>query len=113
MPTNNEPHVTITEANANFALAEIRQGALSVSNFNTIDIKLAQNPIDNELIILNNSNKLQSDLTIVDFTGKIVYQNKNRELSNRTVIPLSISSGLYLLNIKSNEGQMTFKVIVR
>ncbi len=113
MPTNNEPHVTITEANANFALAEIRQGALSVSNFNTIDIKLAQNPIDNELIILNNSNKLQSDLTIVDFTGKIVYQNKNRELSNRTVIPLNVSSGLYLLNIKSNEGQMTFKVIVR
>jgi len=113
MPTNNEPHVTITEANANFALAEIRQGALSVSNFNTIDIKLAENPIDNELIILNNSNKLQSDLTLVDFTGKIVYQSKNRELSNRTAIPLNVSSGLYLLNIKSNEGQVTFKVIVR
>ena len=113
IPTTNEPHVTITEANANFALSEIGITPLSTSKLSKENIRLAHNPIDNELIILNNSNVLQSDLTIIDFTGKIVYYSNNHELNNRTVIPINISSGMYLLNIKTNKGQMTFKVIIK
>jgi hypothetical protein len=114
IPTNNEPHVTITEANANFALAEIRNTTLSsVSPLPKDTIRLFQNPIEDELIMLNNSHMIKGDLTIVDFTGKMVYISNNHELNRRTTIPLNLNSGLYLLNIKTKEGQLIFKIAVK
>ena len=112
IPINNEPHVTITEANANFALAEIRQGALSILDFNTINIKLAQNPVSNELNILSDETLPNTKITIVDITGKNVY-NETITLENKTTIPLQLASGMYIINLRAKDNSnKQFKLLV-
>lgn len=102
MPTENEPHVTLTEGNVAFALNEIFQETLSTDSNLQNSIKLEQNPITDALNILSTKNFENARITIVDATGKMVY-NDSITLSERTYIPLNIASGLYILNIETQE----------
>ncbi|QRM88159.1 T9SS type A sorting domain-containing protein [Lacinutrix sp. WUR7] len=104
MPTENQPHVTLTEGNVAFALNEIFQETLSTDTYIENSIKLEQNPITNALHILSTKTFQNAKITIVDVTGKIVYHN-NMALNERTSIPLHIASGLYILNIETSENQ--------
>ncbi|MEZ4797380.1 MAG: T9SS type A sorting domain-containing protein [Flavobacteriaceae bacterium] len=114
IPTNNEPHVMLTEGvtgNVEFVLQEIRQGTLSIGEINNYNIKLAENPISKELTILSNKNIDKAEIIIVDLTGKIVYKNKI-SLTNKTRIPLELSSGLYVLNITNRNKVFKTKLVV-
>ncbi|TCK67363.1 putative secreted protein (Por secretion system target) [Winogradskyella wandonensis] len=111
LPDANEDHVAVTEANAAFMLSEIRGTALSTSETNTRVIKLAKNPVTNELILQSNSNENVS-LSIIDFTGKTVFKT-NTFLGNRTIIPISLDSGFYILKVLGeNNTRFTTKFIV-
>lgn len=114
MPVNNEPHVTLTEGNVEFALYEILQPTLSIP---TVDgnnfIKIEKNPIANELTFLSNSTYDNASIRIIDITGKIVYDNK-MTLNGRTTIPLNLESGMYLLNLQTDTDlNFKTKIIVR
>ncbi|MEZ4801933.1 MAG: T9SS type A sorting domain-containing protein [Gelidibacter sp.] len=114
MPVENEPHVTLTQGNVAFALEEILQPTLSIPT-NEIEnyIKIEKNPISNELTFLSNSTYENVSIRMVDITGKIVYDNKI-SLSERTSIPLNLESGLYVLNLQTeNDISFKTKIIVK
>jgi len=116
IPTSNEPHVLLTGSptgNVEFVLQEIRQGSLSTNESNTAYLKLAQNPISNELVILNTSSTQKANLQIVDITGKVVYESRNQILNDRTSIPLNLASGLYVLNLESDHLLLKTKLVVK
>jgi hypothetical protein len=114
IPDANEPHVTLTDANVAFALTEILNPPLSIYNPDNIStIKLEQNPITNDIVILSNTSYNDANITVTDLTGKIVLNTKTN-LSERTIIPLNISSGLYVLNINSaNNFNYQTKLLVK
>ena len=114
MPVENEPHVTLTQGNVEFALDEILQPTLSIpivgaENF----IKIEKNPISNELTFLSNATFNNVSVRIVDITGKIVFDNM-MSFSNRTSIPLNLESGMYVLSLQTdNELSLRTKIIVK
>lgn len=114
MPTVNEPHVTLTEGNVAFALDEILQTTLTVPSVGTENyIKIEKNPIANELTFLSSAVFENVSVRIVDITGKIVYEKK-MTLNDRTSIPLNLESGLYVLNLQTEDAfNLTTKLIVK
>jgi len=106
MPDDNEPHVLLTQANVDFALLEILTPPLSTTDNDATLFKLEKNPVSNELVLLSSTNT-NADVSIVDLTGKVVF-SMTTLLSNRTVIPVNLASGLYILNVTS-ENNSTFK----
>lgn len=104
----------VTNGNVAFALSEIREEALSNNDFLAKQtIKLSLNPIRNSLILLNRSAQIQAQLSILDMTGKLVFQN-NTVLQERTSVPVNISSGLYILNVKAkNISLLKTKLLVK
>jgi pimeloyl-ACP methyl ester carboxylesterase len=107
VPDANEPHVTLTQANVTFALEEIILEPLSIPSMDSPIFKLEKNPITDELTILSGQSFENAMISIVDITGKVVY-NVQTSLSDRTSIPLNLESGLYLLNVETNSNT-TFK----
>ena len=104
IPTDNEPHVTLTDGNVAFTLEEILQGTLGTIKFtDTHKIKLQQNPVNNSLTLLSQTDFQNAQIAIVDLTGKIVL-HKNVPISKSTTIPFNLVSGLYLLNIQTDNG---------
>ncbi len=113
IPSNNEPHVTLTQGNVAFALAEIFEETLSITVETTTVFKLQQNPVRHELVLLSNHNFDKSIISIFDMTGKKVFE-MSTSISNRTHIPLNLDSGLYLLNVQtSNNFVYKTKLIVK
>ena len=111
LPDDNEPHVQLTQNNVNFALNEILFPPLSITNSNTITIKLEKNPIDNQLVLHSNTNTL-ANIQIVDVSGKVVHTEAT-SLTHRTVVPLNLTSGFYILNISTENNQtLTTKFLV-
>ncbi|MCB0447125.1 MAG: T9SS type A sorting domain-containing protein [Gelidibacter sp.] len=114
VPTNNEPHVTLTQANVAFALNEILNSTLGVTVEPINDrIKLQHNPVSDHMTLLNTERVDNAMITIVDLTGKVIL-NTNTTLSDRTTIPLNLEAGLYILNVQTgNETIFKTKLIVR
>ena len=105
LPDDNEPHVQLTPANVAFALDEILNPPLSISNNELFTFQLEKNPVKNELVLLSN-NQGNATISIADLTGKTVYTSY-LELNNRTIIPMNLTSGFYVLNV-SGENSTTF-----
>ena len=104
IPQDNEPHITLTNGNVAFAVTEILQGTLGTMDFlNTHNIKLQQNPVTNAMTLLSSTDFANARISIVDLTGKLVLKTKT-SLSKSTTIPLNLDSGLYLLNIQTENG---------
>ena len=75
-------------------------------------MKLARNPVSNELIILSREKTNNAQVKIIDLTGKIVFESKV-SLTNTTVIPLELSSGLYVINLRTKDNlNKQFKLVV-
>ncbi|WP_353779852.1 T9SS type A sorting domain-containing protein [Winogradskyella sp. 3972H.M.0a.05] len=103
IPDNNEPHISLTPGNVNFAYTEITSPPLSVSTFAENTIKLEKNPIKNEIVVLNEQPIDNAQIRLVDLTGKVVYSN-TMNLSNRTSIPVNMQSGIYIFSITNDQG---------
>ena len=104
MPDNNEPHVTLTQQNVNFALSEIiEDNTLNTEFFDSNFIKVKNNPFNNTLTLLSSSLINNANVSIVDITGKVVY-NSQQNINKEAQITLNIASGIYILNIKTNEN---------
>lgn len=112
-PNDNELHVLLTDDNVAFALEEIRE-TLGVSDDHKLShaIRLEKNPIQNNLVLLNPSNTNEAHLIIADVTGKVVYENKKLILHERTSIPINLATGLYILNLKTNNKILKTKFLV-
>ncbi|WP_417860069.1 T9SS type A sorting domain-containing protein [Winogradskyella sediminis] len=112
IPEHSEPHVLLTEANVAFALDEILNPSLHISNLELNTIQIEKNPIINKLILRSNTNN-KALIDITDLTGKTVY-NTAVTLHNRTIIPIDLASGFYLLNVLTeNSTRFTTKLVVQ
>ncbi|HNQ27507.1 MAG TPA: T9SS type A sorting domain-containing protein, partial [Aquaticitalea sp.] len=114
MPEVNEPHVTLTQGNVTFALNEILQPSLGVSNPSIADyIKIEKNPITNTLSILSTRVHQNTTIHISDLTGKTVISHR-LTLNEHNSIPVEVESGLYILNIVTEAGlNLTTKLVVK
>ena len=105
LPDDNEGHVELTEDNVNFALSEILTPPLGIPDNNVITFKVEKNPINDELVLLSDTNT-NATISIVDITGKVV-SSTSIMLNDRTVIPINLASGFYILNVIT-ENNLTF-----
>lgn len=104
IPAENEPHVTLTDENVAFTLDEILQGSLETADFATIHkVRLLENPVYNSLTLLSTNEFSNAKVSIVDLTGKLVLST-HTSLSKSTTIPFRLETGLYLLNVQTENG---------
>jgi Secretion system C-terminal sorting domain/PGAP1-like protein len=111
LPPTNETHVKLTPANVDFTLNElINPNALSNQNFGFSGMFI-KNPIDNEIEISSTKSIENAIVSLIDMTGKVILSRENQTINANYKIPVSISKGIYLLNIKNEEGNRTEKII--
>jgi len=116
IPLVNESHVEITAASAQFALDEIRDGSLGVSEVNLQNrIALVENPVGNEILLqLNNSLSFgEVEIQIYSLTGQQLFSETYGNPSGQIRIPQQLGSGIYLLEIKDAYGAIPMKIIVQ
>ncbi len=115
IPTNNEPHVTVTQNNFIFAWDEI---VLSVLNTDSFDLnnsyQIIGNPISDSTIKIQNKNKTSNiiETTIYSITGQKVMSKQIQNPSNQFEIPINLSSGMYILELNDSKSLFKTKIIV-
>lgn len=110
VPSVNEPHVTLTEANVEFALNEILNN-LSVPQNHTFSGLIIKNPVKDEIEIFSSQNISQATITLTDASGKVIYTLNNRNIQGSLSVPVSLQSGFYIINISNEEASFTQKLI--
>lgn len=113
MPTNNEPHVQLTDANVDFAWNEIVSAVLNTNEQKINNVRLLKNPIENNITVqFNNTDLEQVKINLFTLTGQKVLE-KTMTIQNSILdIPVAISSGIYLLELNNNKIQYKTKIIV-
>lgn len=111
IPDENEPHVTLTAENVDFARNEIFLELMTVADVNKNTLMLEQNPVNNKLVILGDAQ--DATIQITDMTGKVIYNEKNIQLNNKTEIEINANTGLYILSVSNASGNQKIKFLVR
>ncbi len=87
----------------------------TLSNINSGDIAssivLYPNPANNEVVISTRKGDLLSKLTIHDINGKLLNTINGNQQSHQKISINNLSSGVYFMNIESNKGSVTKKLI--
>jgi hypothetical protein len=84
-------------------------GVLNGSNFSIKDqLKIYPNPVKNELFI-NTQDLTDTKLEVFDFTGNALFSQALNPTN--TIDTSTLSKGVYLFKVTSNEGSMTSKII--
>ena len=104
IPEHNEPHVTLTESNVSFILDEIFGGTLTTPEIALASIRLRKNPITSSLDLISTNDSTQATINIYNTMGQAVYSTSTY-LTATTSIPIQLSSGIYVLDVKTS----TFK----
>ena len=116
IPAENEEHVTITQGNADFALFEIRQEPLGISD-NEFANKyfLARNPVSEQILLkLNDAhNYYNVELSVYNTSGQLVISEKLQNPTNVISINQNLNAGIYILNIIDSETSYNVKIIVQ
>ncbi|MDC8001435.1 T9SS type A sorting domain-containing protein [Aequorivita todarodis] len=116
IPNENEDHVTVTAASAQFALDEIRNGTIGISE-NHLDNQfvLSQNPVSNNIVIAIPKHASNNKLTTSVFSisgQKLMEQTWSLPQQNITW-GHNLASGIYLLKLDNNVTSQTIKMIVK
>ncbi|MCH9661774.1 MAG: T9SS type A sorting domain-containing protein [Bacteroidetes bacterium] len=116
IPDENEDHVTVTAASAAFALEEIRNGVLSISNGVTNDtFQLMENPVSEMLTLtLDDSLRNQSlSLAIYTTAGQLVVYEELKDVSNEITLIHGLASGVYILQLTDRTGPHSINMVVK
>lgn len=116
IPAQNEFHVEVTPANAQFALDEIRQGALGIGEVSiTEKFRLKQNPVGDRIQILLDPAASYGNLEITAYTisGQRVFVHELNQPEQEISLDHRLNSGIYILNIKDSGGVYNLKFLVR
>lgn len=110
IPTVNENHVTLNSNNVTFALNEIINGALATTDQALTSLWI-KNPADKTIEINSDYSIENAAITVTDMLGKIIYSVKHQNINGTLEIPVSLTKGIYLINIKTENGSITKKII--
>ncbi|MAZ73114.1 MAG: hypothetical protein CMC70_08185 [Flavobacteriaceae bacterium] len=116
IPTTNERHVQPTEQNIAFALAEIRQMPLGISeNEYEETFQLVRNPVAETIEIFIHP-ALITDTSvhteIYTHTGQQVFEDTISISSATISIPQTLPSGMYFLKLSTSTGSQTLKFLI-
>lgn len=110
IPTINENHITFNAQNVAFALNEIVNPPLSISNAELESIWV-QNPVENVIEINANYSLENVTISLTDMLGKNIYQSANQSINGSLSIPIDVSKGIYLLTIDNGKQRVTKKLV--
>ena len=125
--TTGLPNVSISELEVNFAdkklySATYGRGLWSVDlfdpttsgldDFKISDLEVSPNPSTGVFSLDWKLNKLVT-IKIFDTLGKLVFYEKNRDLSQNSEIELQAPNGLYFLKVNTSQSKITKKLIVK
>ena len=115
IPLVNESHVEVTAASAQFALDEIRNGSLGISEVTLQErYRLRQNPVGSEILLqLNTKTSFgKVDIRIYSFTGQQLFSETYQNPSGQIRIAQQLATGIYLMEINDELGATPIKIIV-
>jgi hypothetical protein len=115
IPDENEPHVTVTAASAAFALEEIRNGVLAISDLDISEkYTLSENPVSEQIKIKLDASFSYSELTVTIYSisGQQVFSEKIATPEGEISLNHSLSSGMYILNLADADGFYNLKLVV-
>jgi hypothetical protein len=115
IPDENEPHVSVSQASAQFALDEIRNGLLSsssVASENTFE--LLKNPVRDIITVGINPLVSVGLITTQLFSaeGKLLHKQVFHTNDSQISLQANLTSGIYILRVTDTKATMSFKVIV-
>ncbi|CAN1497015.1 Secretion system C-terminal sorting domain [Flavobacteriaceae bacterium] len=103
-PANTTSQALIVDT---FAVSQV----LSTSEFLTSKFSVSPNPANDFISVTNSDNILVSGISITDLNGRIVKQNSYTNVSDIQVNVSDLSSGMYMMNITSDKGSVTKKIV--
>ncbi len=115
IPDVNEPHVSVTNASAQFALAEIRNGVLGTSDLSVIEkYTLVTNPVKDIIKIQAKNNSINSNLKIkiISITGQTVYSKNIENVSQQFSLNTQLQTGTYFVRITDADGDHILRLMV-
>ncbi|MEY2922350.1 MAG: hypothetical protein RL108_972 [Bacteroidota bacterium] len=110
VPTSNENHVTLTDANVAYALSEIITPLATQQNLELTSLWIT-NPVQNSVQINSSYSIENAAITITDVLGKTIYFSPKETINGSLEIPVNLSNGVYLITIQTENGSVTKKVI--
>ena len=84
---------------------------LKISNLREWSVRLLANPIANVLKVRIEGSKKPALLSIHDLNGKEIYKNEIVNVEGIISLPVNIPSGIYLLQVRTNDQIKTLKFI--
>ncbi len=115
IPNENEDHVTVTAASAQFALDEIRDDLASVDeNQRLNEFILIQNPVGSSMRISVPNNSLSGSITtsVYSISGQRLMSKSWGNTTEALSWNHNLTSGIYLLTIEHDNYSQTIKMIV-
>lgn len=70
-----------------------------------------KNPVQNSIEINTSTVIDNAEIRVTDMLGKTIYQMKNQTISGTFEIPVSLTKGIYLINIGNENGSITKKIV--
>jgi hypothetical protein len=115
MPSDNEEHTALTQQNANFAFAEIRQEPLNTIDYELVNYILMENPVSEQIRLKLNPSLLYNNVSISVYntSGQQILTEKIQNPSDVISINHYLKSGLYILNVVDGRNNYNTKMIVK
>jgi len=115
IPDENQSHVQVTPANAQFALDEIRQGVLGFDDLVVNQrYRLDRNPVDEQIILKLDALQNYGAIEIAAYamTGqRVLFQNKENA-TGEIRLDHGLQAGFYILEIRDAESSYNLKFLV-
>lgn len=115
IPTENEPHVAMSAANVQFALDEIRNGAVGISdNSSENGYLLVQNPVKSTIVIstAGNFSSERFTTTVYSITGQKLMEKTWIRPNAQIEWDHNLTRGIYLLKLDNGIAAQTIKMLV-
>ncbi|MGV3695634.1 T9SS type A sorting domain-containing protein [Flavobacterium sp.] len=97
--------------NENITSLEVANSVILGNKENTLQSVWIKNPVQ-DAVEINTSEAIENaDISLTDMLGKTIYQIKNTSIDGTLTIPVSLTKGVYLINIATENGSITKKII--
>ncbi|MCB0457449.1 MAG: T9SS type A sorting domain-containing protein [Flavobacteriaceae bacterium] len=115
IPSENEPHVTVTAESAAWALNEIRLPLGVSENTLDLDISLVENPVKDAIRLSISPNSQISNLSaqIFSLTGEQIASKIWNQPQGELVWKQQLPTGIYILAVSDGKVKKEFKVVVQ
>ena len=90
-----------------FAVSQV----LSTTEFLNSKFSVSPNPANDFISVTNSDNILVSGISITDLNGRVVKLNSYTNVSDIQLNVTDLASGMYMMNIKSDKGSVTKKIV--